>query len=135
MDTRFIDLFKEIAHSTELLAEKVSDSEYDNKNEETDKVAVIMRDDYAALYDRLRADGFDPKTLVRTDYAKLLVGTSIVVNNLKGQKETLETAINGYETIVMPRLQKIYTDSTDDASAAALADTLLSVEETENPNN
>lgn len=85
MDAKFIELFRQIAHSTSLLANRVSKSEYKNKTESSDKAATIIRDDYNELYQRLNDENFDSSTLTRQDYAKLLVGTSILVGNIENQ--------------------------------------------------
>ena len=41
MDKRYITLFKEIAHSTQVLADKVKSSEYQAKTEDSDKVSCF----------------------------------------------------------------------------------------------
>lgn len=127
MDVRFITMFKEIAHNTYLLANRVSKSDYKNKTEESDKVAEIIRDDYTELYERLNTENFDPTSLTRQDFAKLLVGTSILVGNLQNQVDSLQKAVNDYKTVIIPALQAIFEKTEDDAAAIALAEHFFTI--------
>lgn len=121
MDRKYINLFRELAHSTEILAEKVATSEYKGKTDEKTQSAIKMRDEYAAMYDRLRDENFDDTSLTRNDFAKLLIANGVVVGNLNTRKEILETTIKGYQDTIMPMLQRVYDESTTDEEAQAIA--------------
>ena len=59
MDKKYIELFKELAHSTEVSAEQVAEYDRAKKDEEGEKTALIMRDDYHELYEKLNASDFN----------------------------------------------------------------------------
>lgn len=107
MDSKYVTLFREIAHATEVLAERVMDYDRDNDNEKGVNTAQFMRDDFADIYNRIRAEDFNPDTLTKQDYQKLLVGTYIVVNNLQDKVKNEQVAISNYKTNIIPRLQRV----------------------------
>ena len=135
MNSKYIELFREIAHTTEILSERVHEMDYEGKNEDSQHAAEILRKDYGDLYDRMRKKDFDSSTLTRQDFIRLLVGTNIVIGNLSNQVKNLQNAINGYSTKIMPLLQKIYEETTDDESARKLAEEIFQIDDSENPNN
>lgn len=117
MDKKYIQLFKELCKTMTLLAEQVMDynhSQKDNKGEET---AQIMRDDYQKLYDRIEAKDFDSNSLQRADFAKLLVGAVVVMQNLEEQVKQRQKAIQGYKIDLIPKLEKVVneTETTEEA--------------------
>lgn len=117
MDKKYIQLFKELCKTMTLLAEQVMDynhSQKDNKGEET---AQIMRDDYQKLYDRIEAKDFDSNSLRRADFAKLLVGAVVVMQNLEEQVKQRQKAIQGYKIDLIPKLEKVVneTETTEEA--------------------
>ena len=59
MHQKYIELFKEVTHATEILAEQVMNFDHERKDDKGEATAQSMRDDYAKLYDRMRADDFD----------------------------------------------------------------------------
>lgn len=127
MNRKYINLFRELAHSAEILAEKVATSEYKGKTDEKTQAAFKMRDDYAAMYDRLRDENFDDASLTRNDFAKLLIADGVVIGNLNSRKEILETTIKGYQDTIMPMLQRVYDESTTDEEAQAIAQQIFVV--------
>ena len=133
MNSKYIELFREVAHTTEILSERVYGMDYDGKTDDSQRAAETLRNDYSELYDKMRQPDFDSNTLTRQDFIKLLVGTSIVIGNLTTQIKNLQNAVDGYTTKIMPLLQRIYEESTDDESARKLAEELFQIEE--NPNN
>ena len=135
MNSKYIELFREIAHTTEILSERVHEMDYEGKNVDSQHAAEILRKDYGDLYDRMRQKDFDSSTLTRQDFIRLLVGTNIVIGNLSNQVKNLQNAINGYSTKIMPLLQKIYEETTDDESARKLAEEMFQIDDSENSNN
>ena len=127
MDASYIKLLREIAHNCEMLSERVMDLDRKNNDAHGLEVATQMRNDYAHLYDRMRADNFDYHTLTRNDFLKLLAGTYITVNNFDDQIKTLQRANQGYRLNVVPKLQRIMEETQDDESALNLADEIFKV--------
>ena len=58
MNNNYITLFREIAHNCEILSEQVMELDRKNNDEKGLNTATIMRNDYAKLYDRLKAEDF-----------------------------------------------------------------------------
>ena len=119
MHKKYIKLFEEIAHATEVAAEQVM--EY-NKSKNDDKgfeTAQTMRDDFSALYDKIRDENFDG-VLTKAEYAKLLVGCYVVVGNIQDRVEALRKAVAGYQSDLVPKLSKVIeADSDEEAQASA----------------
>lgn len=126
MDKRYIELFKEIAHATEVLAERVKDVD---KTEDATQAAETLHTDFSNLYDKMRVVDFDDTTLTRAEFARLLVGATIVTGNLETQIKNLQTAVNGYKNTIMPMLQRVFNESEDDAGAQKLAQELFMIQE------
>jgi len=110
MDKRYVELFKELAKATAVSAEQVMDYDKAKNDEEGLKTAQTMRDDYNALHDKI-SDGSE---LDKTDFAKLLVGAMIIVNQIQDRIATLQKAMSGYQTDLIPKLNKIIEVETED---------------------
>lgn len=110
MDKRYVELFKELAKATAVSAEQVMDYDRAKNDEEGLKTAQTMRDDYNALHDKIN----DGSELEKTDFAKLLVGAMIVVNQIQDRLATLQKAMSGYQTDLIPKLNKIIEAETED---------------------
>ena len=100
--------------------------EYDHNhnNNEGEKTAQIMRDDFAALTDKLSAEEL---VLERNDYIKLLTGTYIIINNLEDKITNIKNTINGYKTNVNAKLQRIMNETKTDEEANNLANELFNI--------
>ena len=111
-----------IARAVELSAEQV----YENniKNNEDTHAAEVMRKEYATLYDNLSKDDFIP---AKVDYARLLIGCSIVVTQLKRKVEAEQKALEGYRVDTIPKLDQIMQTKTE-KEALELAQKLFSDE-------
>lgn len=129
MHQKYIELFKEITHATEVLAEQVMNFDHEKNDEKGESTAKSMRDDYVKLYDRLRADDFDPVTLTKSDYAKILVGVFIVVNNLETRIASEQKAVKNYKETVVTRLERIINECDNDEAAQKLAEELFTIDE------
>lgn len=101
IDTKYLELFKLIAQNVSNLAEKVLETAQDEKAEN-------MRNDYLNLITKID----ERKELDKKDFARLLIGANIVVQNLTKQVEKVNTALKGYKLDVIPKLQQIM--ETDD---------------------
>ena len=126
MDKRYVDLFKEIARATEVLAERVKDADM---APDATEAADTLHTDFGALYDKLRAPDFDDTTITRAEFARLLVGATIVTGNLETQIKSLQTAVDGYKNTIAPMLQRVFNESEDDAGAQKLAQELFVIPE------
>lgn len=120
MDKKYVELFKDLTKSTAVLAEQVMDYDHDKGDDKGFDTAKIMRDDFEALHDKLASDDFDG-TLVKSDYAKLLVASLIISNNLRDRLNTLKKAIAGYESDLIPKLQNITKDEITEEEVQKLA--------------
>ena len=126
MNEKYIQLFKEITKSTAIIAEQVMDMNHSQNDEKGEETAKIMRDDFANLNDKINVDNFDATTLTKPEFAKLLVCTLIIVNNFKDRIKNMQQAVNGYETDVIPKLQKI-VDVTDESKIPELIQELFTI--------
>ena len=126
MDNRYISLFKIIIRSAEDLCKKVSESNYNGKNDQTDNAARTMTQDFHNLYDK------NPSTYTRADFARLLVGASIVITSLENQSKQLTDAIANYKNNVLPNLRRVFEESTDDETALSKAEELFTIKEENN---
>ena len=118
MDKKYIELFKSLAQSTAALAEAVM--EYDREQGEGERVesATNMRDSFQDLAGRITPENF---SLTKADAAHLLIASMIQANQLQNQINNLKSAINGYQTDVIPKLQSI-VDAASDEEAMKIAD-------------
>ena len=132
MNEKYLTLFREIVHSTELLAERVVD--YNKKKEDTKgaETAETFRNDYAALFDKLRQEGLDPDTITRAEWIRILVGTMIVANNLNEQINASQKALQGYKIDLIPKLNRIIDETKTDEEAKNLANELFQIKENSN---
>lgn len=63
-----------------------------------------MCEDFENLYNKINSK---PDSLTKADYAKLLVGSLVIVNNIKDRIKNEQEAIDSYNTTIIPKLQKI----------------------------
>lgn len=124
MDKTYIKLFRDLAHTTENLAEQVMTL---NKESESIKSAKVMRDDYAKLYDKIRDGNFSPDTLTRGEFARLLVGAIIVAQQIENRIEKEKTALQGYKIDIIPKLERIVNETNTDEEALSLAKEVFNI--------
>ena len=126
MDRRYKDLFLLISQSIANTAEKVMDLHKDNNEEKEFETAQIMRDDYLNLHDKLS----ETDVLSKADYARLLVGAIIVVNQIEGKIKAEQKALDGYKLDIIPKLDQI-NNETDEEKVAQLAAELFEIKDEE----
>lgn len=128
MHSKYIELFKEIAKATSVSAEQVMD--YDKQKDDTKgyDAAETLHKDFIELYDKIRDKNFDGQ-LAREDFARLLVGTLIIMNQLNDRITALKKAMTGYQTDIMPKLQDIVDNTKTDEEAMAMAEEKFSIKE------
>lgn len=121
MDKSYLDLFKELAYSIESLAESLL--ELNNSNDDIKGVegARIMKKDFSELYDRLRAKDFNDTSITRNDFAKLLVSSLIMSQQIEKRIGEQQRVLKNYKNIVIPRLQRILNESKNNEEAQEIA--------------
>ena len=124
MDKRYIELFRLITQSTANLAEQVMDNAKTQESKDYQN-AQIMRDDYQALHDKL----VNNEQLNKADFARILVGAILVVNQLEARIKTEEKALRGYKLDVIPKLDQINNAEINEVES--LAASLFEVKEEE----
>lgn len=117
MNEQYINLFKEIARTSEVLAEQVMEYDHNNGDKQGENAAKIMHDDFAKLYDQINSN----QLFTRSDFIKLLVGAMVVNNNIKDQVAQKQKAIDGYEKDLIPKLNQIMNNTKTDEEAIKLA--------------
>lgn len=130
MDKRYVTLFKDLAQATAASAEAVMDYDREKGDEKGLETATTMRDDFQALTDRI-TEGGETYNMNKGDAARLLVGAMIQVNQLQDRINNLKKAMSGYQTDVVPKLQSIVDEATDDEAAEKMANEKFIIKENE----
>lgn len=120
MDKKYLTLFENLAQATAVSAETVMEYNQQKGDEKGVETATSMRNDYQALADKIKeaADGY---TMTHADAAKLCVGAMIMANQLQDKINALKKAITGYQSDIIPKLQKIVDETKTDEEAAEQA--------------
>lgn len=126
MDSKYITLFKDLAQATAASAEAVMDYDRQQEDEKGLQTATTMRDDFQSLTDRLTANEY---SMTKNDAAKLLVGTIIQIDQVKRRIEALKSALTGYQTDIMPKLQAIMDEAENDEMATKMANEKFIIED------
>lgn len=129
MDNRYLILFRELTRSTEVLAERVMAYDKEKNDSKAEKTAQTMHDDFAKLYDKLSEKEFDPNTLTRVEWSKLLVAAMVVSRNLEDQIKGYQKALQGYKIDLVPKLSRIIDETKTDEEATTLANELFEISE------
>lgn len=128
MHSKYIELFKEIANATAISAEQVMDYDKQKDDAKGYEAAETLHKDFIELYDKIRDKNFDGQ-LAREDFARLLVGALIIMNQLNDRITALKKAMTGYQTDVMPKLQDIVDNTKTNEEAMAMAEEKFSIKE------
>lgn len=112
MDKKYLELFKELTRATAVSAEQVMEYDREKGDDKGVETAQSMRDDFEALHEKLTTN-FDG-TLTKADFAKLLVGCYVTLGTLQNRMDALKKAIAGYQTDLMPKLDKILQAESDE---------------------
>lgn len=131
MDNRYIKLFTQIAQSIEVIAEQAMEANRASNDKKGEDAAEKMREMYMELHDRMSKEDFDPKTLSKADYARILVGAAIAAQGIENRIETEKKALEGYKIDTIPKLNRIMDEAKDDDSARALAEELFTIKNSE----
>lgn len=123
MDKRYVELFTLIAQTTANIAEQVMEEHKKNNEEKGYQTAETMRNDFLDLHDKLGTD----EVLNKADYARLLVGTIIVTNQLDARIKSEQKALQGYKIDIIPKLDQI--NNADASETTELAESLFKIKE------
>lgn len=121
MDNKYISLFSELTKANIMFAEQVEKYDRQLNDEKGANNAQLMREDFMLLDNRIT----DGSTLQKNDYVKLLVCALTVSNSLLEKIKTYQTALQGYKTDLIPKLQRIVEEASTDEEAQNLADELF----------
>ena len=121
MDKNYLALLTEVVHIAELAAEQVMELNKNNNDINAFRVATTMRNDYAALYDKMR---METCTLSKQDYAKILAATLIASEQLEKRINNENKVLCGYKDNIIPKLDRIL-GCKDDESAQNLAEEIF----------
>ena len=125
MDKKYLQLFTELTSAVEVLSEQVMDYDKAQNDEKGLETAEMMRDDFAALHDKLGTN----EPLTKAEYAKLLVAAMIVANNIEDRIKSERKAIEGYKIDIIPKLSRINDETITDEEAQKLADEIFKIQE------
>ncbi len=128
MHKMYIKLFEEIAKATSVSAEQVMD--YNKQKDDTKgyEAAETLHKDFIELYDKIRNKDFNGE-LTRADFARILVGVLVIMNQLNDKVNTLKKAMTSYQTDVIPKLQDIVDNTKTDEEAMTMAEEKFSIKE------
>ena len=126
MNSKYLELFTLIAQQVANLAEQVMNDHQDKGETKEQETAQTMRDDYLNLHDKLTSN----QELNKADYARILVGAIIIVNQLTARIQNEQKALDGYKLDIIPKLDQINNAEYDDVPA--LAAKLFTVKEESN---
>lgn len=133
MHQQYTKLFTELVHSAELIAEQVMEYNKKNNNDKGEETARVMRDDYARLYDKIRVEDFNFDNLEKEDYAKILVASFIIANNMQDQITNAQSILDGYQKDLIPKLQRVIVAAEEEGSnLTEIANELFQVKEESN---
>ena len=128
MDKKYTTLFRDLAQATAATAEQVMDYDKQKDDAKGYEAAETLHKDFIELYDKIRDKNFNGQ-LAREDFARLLVGTLIIMNQLNDRITALKKAMTGYQTDVMPKLQDIVDNTKTNEEAMAMAEEKFSIKE------
>ena len=131
MDSRYVKLFTQIAQSIEVIAEQAMEANRESNDKKGEDAAEKMREMYMELHDRMSKEDFDPKTLSKADYARILVGAAIAAQGIEDRIEMEKKALEGYKIDTIPKLNRIMDEAKDDEGARALAEELFTIKSQE----
>lgn len=127
MDNSFKQIMIAIVELAETTAEQSMEYSHQQKDDTAEANSQKMRDDFAALYDKIRAKDFNG-VLTRNEYIQLTVAAYLASNQIKNRIATLRTAVKGYEETIIPKLSRIVDECKTDEEAQKLAEEILVIE-------
>jgi hypothetical protein len=130
MDKGFKQVMIAITELAETTAEQAMEYSHNQKDDTAEANGQKMRDDFAALHDKMSVKDFDG-VLTHNEYMQLTVAAYIATNQIKNRIATLRSAVKGYEDTIIPKLSRIVDECKTDEEAQKLAEEILIIEANE----
>lgn len=127
MDQKYSNLFTEIARTISILAESVMDYNKSQDDQPSYEASETMRNEYMKLQNKLEDN--PNATLSRAEYAKLLIGALIIVEQIESKIKKDQIALAGYKTDMIPKLEQIVNETKNDIEAAKRAEKIFQVKD------
>ena len=126
MDKKYIMLFKELAQSVAASAETVMDYDREKGDEKGLENATIMRDNFQELVNRIDVTEY---VISKADIAKFLIASTIITNQIQTKINALKTALAGYQTDLIPKLQDILDNASSEEEVQKMAEEKFTISE------
>lgn len=126
MDKKYITLFKELAQSVAASAETVMDYDREKGDEKGLENATIMRDNFQELVGRIDVTEY---VISKADVAKFLIASTIITNQIQTKINALKTALAGYQTDLIPKLQDILDNTSSEEEVQKMAEEKFTISE------
>lgn len=126
MDKKYITLFKELAQSVAASAETVMDYDREKGDEKGLENATIMRDNFQELFGRIDVTEY---VISKADVAKFLIASTIITNQIQTKINALKTALAGYQTDLIPKLQDILDNASSEEEVQKMAEEKFTISE------
>lgn len=126
MHKKYIELFKQILRAVITMSDQVAAYNKNKNDEKGENTANSMSADYKQLLQKIEQENF---VLTKAEYAKLLVGVLIIINNIENRIVNEKKAIENYKTEIVPKLEKIIAEENDDKKADELSKELFIIDE------
>lgn len=126
MHKKYIELFKQILRAVITMSDQVAAYNKNKNDEKGESTANSMSADYKQLLQKIEQENF---VLTKAEYAKLLVGVLIIINNIENRIVNEKKAIENYKTEIVPKLEKIIAEENDDKKADKLSKELFIIDE------
>ena len=119
MNEKYIEFFIELTRAVAVSAESVMEYDHSKNDEQGERTAKTLRDDFQAMHERIKKAG-NAYVPTKNDIARLLVGALVTSNQLLDRINNLKKALSGYQTDILPKLQEIMDKATTDEEVAIL---------------
>ena len=126
MHKKYIELFKQILRAVITMSDQVAAYNKNKNDEKGESTANSMSADYKQLLQKIEQENF---VLTKAEYAKLLVGVLIIINNIENRIVNEKKAIENYKIEIVPKLEKIIAEENDDKKADELSKELFIIDE------
>jgi len=126
MDKKYMTLFKELAQSVAASAETVMDYDREKGDEKGLENATIMRDNFQELVNRIDVTEY---VISKADVAKFLIASTIITNQIQTKINALKTALAGYQTDLIPKLQDILDNASSEEEVQKMAEEKFTISE------
>lgn len=125
MDAKYVKLFTEIARTISILSENVMDYNKEHNDEHGYEASETMRNEYTNLWHKLEDN---PNiTLTRAEYAKIYIGSLIIVEQIESKIEKDKIALAGYKSDMVPKLEQIMNQTKNDSEAEKLSEKIFQI--------